>query len=134
MERGSLSFPLGWGLRYPRRKPTLRVACTSLHRQVTYSVVEYCISLISSPPRIVPARLHSHTLATRLTWTTQIACLAGLYSVTVVPCICAVQRNQSCAFRRCTRNWSTRRTRLKLIESALVLFPPLVLYPRVSTV
>ena len=45
------------------------------------------------------------------TWVTQIACLAGLYSHTLLHCtylrrICAVQRCQSCAFRWRTCDWS----------------------------
>ena len=39
-----------------------------------------------------------------------------------VSSICAVERRQSCAFQRHTR--LERRTRPKLIEPALVLFPP----------
>ena len=59
-------------------------------------------------------------LATKMTWTTQITCLASLY----IPSICAVQRRQSCAFRWHTHDWSAWQTRLKLIEPILNLFPP----------
>ena len=52
-------------------------------------------------------------LATRTTWTTQVACLASLYSCTVL-----------CTFQWCTYDWSACRTRLKLTEPTSVLFPP----------
>ena len=70
-------------------------------------------------------------LATRMTWTTQIACLASLYSHTVLHCTYLVfvpnKRCQSCAFQWCTHDWSTRWTGLKLICPRFV--PALLFYP-----
>ena len=52
-------------------------------------------------------------------WSVLMHCTA-LY----VPSICAVQRHQSCALRWRVCDWSTQRTRFKLIKPALILFPP----------
>ena len=62
-------------------------------------------------------------LATRMTWTTQIACLAGLYTRTVLHCTYLVFVPYKGVSR--VHFDGARRSRLKLIEPAIVLFAPL---------
>ena len=91
--------------------------------------VSTCLSWrkLTPPSNSFHMVMQPHSLvATRMTWTSQIDCLAGLHCTALyVPSIYAVQRHQSCAFRwHMCATWSACRTRLKLIELTLVLFPP----------